>query len=581
MPGFTSMAVISVVVMLALLGLIISRLYTRTSQERAFVRTGLGGQKVVMTGGALVLPIFHEIIWVNRGTQRLEVRRDNEHSLITQDRMRVDVSAEFYVRTGQSAEALVTAAQTLGVRTNDPVALKSLVEGKFVDALRSAAACMTMEQLHEHRADFVKNVKTAVTEDLSKNGLELEAVSLTGLNQTRREFFVDDNAFDAEGLLKLTREIEQRRKARNDVEQDTKVAIAQKDLAATEQQLALTRTREEVTLRTNREIAEMTAQQAAATAAAEADNRRKAEEANLRANQAIAESRIDTERAVAEAEATKLRAIETAQISAQTDVDVAAQQQAIVIAEKSRETAAAEAAASLAQAEAVKAAEAVETTRQVAVANRQKDVALVNAEEKARQESIGVVVAAEAQAAAAESQAAAVQRLATGERDAAMLRAEAITAEGQARADALRANNEAQNLLSPALIVQQVRLELLRNLPGIIEKSVAPLLNIDSIRIAEVGGLTGGSGGGAAGGSGPGGRAPGGLGEEVVNSALRYRTAQPVVDALLAEVGLKQGAGSMSGLMQGAMELANAPMEVDAPAVAEVVTEAAVVEPKA
>lgn len=547
-------AVLPVVVglfLLVVIGLLAAKLYTRSSQERAFVRTGLGGQKVVMSGGAIVLPIFHEVIWVNRNTLRLEVRRGEEQSLITQDRLRVDVSAEFYVRVAQSAEAVATAAQTLGDRTNDPGQLKQLVEGKFVDALRAAAAAMTMEQLHEKRSEFVQNVKQAVGEDLSKNGLELESVSLTGLNQTRKEHFDPNNAFDAEGLLKLTREIETRNKARNDVEQETAVAIAQKDLSATQQQLQIKRQREEATLQTDRDIAALTAQQQAAIAQTEAEGRRLAQEANLQADQQVAQARINTERAVAEAEAQKKRAVETARIAADTDVSLAAQTQNITVANKSKEEAAAKAEADRARAVAVRASEEVETARQLEVANRQKVVTLVKAEERAREDSIGIVVAAEAERDAAENRASAQRQLAAGERDAALLRAEATTAEGTAVATALRERNEAQNLLSPELIAQQVKLQLLAVLPSIIEKSVEPLKNIDSIRIAEVGGLNGSGNGSSSGSAGAVG-SKGGLAEEVTNAALRYRAAQPVVDGLLAEVGLL-GGGNLSGMLGAAM----------------------------
>ena len=81
----------------------------------------------------------------------------------------------------------------------------------IVDALRAVAAEMAMEELHEQRVDFVQKVQQVVSEDLLKNGLELESVSLTGMDQTGREFFNPDNAFDAEGLTKLTQEIEERR----------------------------------------------------------------------------------------------------------------------------------------------------------------------------------------------------------------------------------------------------------------------------------------------------------------------------------------------------------------------------------
>ena len=40
------------------IGVIIGRLYHRAEKDRAYVRTGFGGQKVVVDGGSVVLPIF-------------------------------------------------------------------------------------------------------------------------------------------------------------------------------------------------------------------------------------------------------------------------------------------------------------------------------------------------------------------------------------------------------------------------------------------------------------------------------------------------------------------------------------------
>ena len=48
------------------------------------MRTGLGGQKVVLDGGAFVLPIVHDVIPVNMNTLRLEVARGRDKALITQ-----------------------------------------------------------------------------------------------------------------------------------------------------------------------------------------------------------------------------------------------------------------------------------------------------------------------------------------------------------------------------------------------------------------------------------------------------------------------------------------------------------------
>lgn len=119
-----------ILVALIVIGVIIARLYKRSSKEVSFVRTGFGGEKVILNGGAIVLPVLHEVIPVNMNTLRLEVKRATDQALITRDRMRVDVMAEFYVRVKPTAESIATAAQTLGKKTMSPQELKDLVEGK-------------------------------------------------------------------------------------------------------------------------------------------------------------------------------------------------------------------------------------------------------------------------------------------------------------------------------------------------------------------------------------------------------------------------------------------------------------------
>lgn len=66
----------AVVIGLLVIGFIFARLYTRATKETAFVRTGLGGEKVIKDGGALVLPVVHEVIPVNMNTLRIEVEKN-------------------------------------------------------------------------------------------------------------------------------------------------------------------------------------------------------------------------------------------------------------------------------------------------------------------------------------------------------------------------------------------------------------------------------------------------------------------------------------------------------------------------
>jgi hypothetical protein len=87
--GLFILGLIAVAIVVAIMVWLLHWLYLRSSKERSFVRTGLGGTRVVLGGGALVLPIVHEVIPVNMNTLRLEVARGRDKALITKDRMRV------------------------------------------------------------------------------------------------------------------------------------------------------------------------------------------------------------------------------------------------------------------------------------------------------------------------------------------------------------------------------------------------------------------------------------------------------------------------------------------------------------
>ncbi len=561
MFGFGDLFFVGIVGVVALLfcGLVLARLYRRASKELAFVRTGFGGQKVIMDGGALVFPVLHETIPVNMNTLRLEVRRAEAGALITRDRMRVDVGAEFYVRVKPTEEAIADAAQTLGRRTLDTEALKELVEGKFVDSLRAVAAEMAMEELHEQRVEFVQKVQAAVSEDLLKNGLELESVSLTSLDQTDRNFFNPNNAFDAQGLTKLTEEIEARRKQRNDIERDTEVAVQMKDLSAERQSLEIKRDEEYARLEQQREVEVRRAEQAADIAREQADKNREAEEAKILAEQKVEQARIDKERLVREKDIERLRSIESAEIDKIKAVELADQDRSIAIAHKSREDSEARAHADEARAKAVEASEAVDTVRENAIAERQKLIELVEARKRAEQQAIQLTVAAEAEKQAATDQAESIRTLAEGRASERQIEAQADAEAEKLRAEAARVRyavdaegqknlNQAENLLSDEVIAMRVRLALLEKLDEIIRESVKPMESIEGIKIVKVDGLTGASGNGA-GDPGNGHGASAGdpnLADSAVNAALRYRAQAPLLDSLMKEVGID--GGDLNGL---------------------------------
>lgn len=503
-------------------GFAFMRLYRRSTKERGFVRTGAGGQKVVLTGGSLVIPGLHEVMDVNLNTMRLTVKREKTDALNTKDKILVDVVADFFLRVKPDEAAVAIAAQTLGRKTLHESEVEQLVQGKFVNALRAVAANMTLEELHANRQDFTQKVQHELEKDLATNGLELETVSLTGLTQTSIEFFDENNAFNAEGKTAITRIIEDRKRERNEIEATNRVAIAERNLEAKRREL---------------EIA-----QSGAFASAEQETAI-AQNAALRRQEAET-ARIETDQNIATREIEATRTQNESQIQADQVLQLARQAQSIAVSERSRDESRAKAEADTARAEAIKAAEGVTTTQATAVAEREKSIALVQASRQAEQQAIGVKVAAEAEREAATSRAEAARIEAQGFADAETLRADATKARLTAEAEGAERINAAANSLTPEQVAYQRDIALFTALPAIIEAAGRPIEKIEGIRIAEISGL-GGSGDGLV---KSGGTASGatGLGDELTSAALRYQTASPLVKGLLESVGID---GSSLGTM--------------------------------
>jgi uncharacterized membrane protein YqiK len=386
--------------------------------------------------------------------------------------MRVDVVAGFFVRVIPSVEGIANAAQTLGQRTMAPDSLRELVEDKFVDSLRAAAVSMTMQELLDKRQDFIQAVQHAVAEDLLKNGLELESVSLTRVDQTPMNVFDPNNAFDAEGLTKLTEATQLRAKQRNEIEQNTSVEIAQKNYEAINQRLSIDREQTFATLSQQQEVATRTAQQKAEVAAIEAQRDREAQQATIEAERLVREAQVEKERAIKQRQIEAERDVQVAQIEQVKRTTLAEQEKMTAIAERSKAQSEAERDANEARALAARAEEQVKTAREVAIADREKQIALVAAEQEAQQEAIGVKVAAEAERDAADNQAQAVR-----------IKAEADRVRFEVEASGIRVRNVSLNTLGAEQVMLQIKQALIAALPGIIEASVKPMEKIDGIKI--------------------------------------------------------------------------------------------------
>lgn len=515
MIDFTFLVPLVILVLVATI--LFFRFYRRTTKEIAFIRTGFGGEKVVIGDGAIVVPVLQEVTEVNLNTLRLGVEIINESAVISKDRMRVNVLADFYVHVPPTKDAVSTAAATLGARTLHSDSMREIVEGKFIDAIRSIAAEMTMEELHEKRKDFAIKIRKFLEEDLSRNGLALESVSITALDQTNMDYFNPSNAFDAEGMTLLTEAIEQRKKKRNDIEQDARIQIKNKNLEtekltlALEQEEQFARLEQELNIEGRKaeqtaEIARQRALQAQSADEADIEKQGKVEIAKILSSRAIEEERLNRERIINEREIEKDKSVKLAEQLRDQEISKGSlvQMEAKVEAEKVR-------------AVLVSTEEQVLTAREKEVAERRKAIAIIEAACEAERQAVALCLLAEAE-----------KKTATDKAEADNIKAKADAVRYKTDAEGQRAINDARNLLSAEQISAEMRKYLIDHLPKIIRESSKPLKNIDSIRIIQAGGL------GASGNA----NHDSGTSEDVFDGALRYRAQAPIIDALLRELGL-------------------------------------------
>ena len=524
-------AVIIAVILIAVGIWFVRSFYRRSSKEIAFVRTGLGGQKVIIDGGALVIPIFHDVTEVHLSTLRLSVTCDKEQALISKDRMRVDVAVDFYIHVRKEVDSVTIAAQTLGRKTGKPDELREMMRGKFVDALRATAAGMTLEMLHEQRSQFIKAVGQAVAESLIKNGFELESASLTDLDQTDMEYFNPSNAFDAEGLTRLTDEIERRKKTRNDIEQDTLIQIRSKNLETDKLSLDIERESEYARLSQEKDLEFRRAWQQAEVARERAERKRDAQVADIISSEEIEKARIASERHLKQDRIEQQRDIEAMEIERRKLIELAEHARTVAVAESSEAETAARAKADEKRAAAISAEEAIFTARDRAQADRKKEVELImtalevekdQLRQKTRIATERAVAAGRAEIARIDADAFALAE---------ETRSKAYRIRHQVESEGVRLMAEANNIASPEARASALRLRLVEKLDAIIRESVKPLEKIEGIKVVHLDGLTVPAGGGSPEGEG-------GFTDRLVSSALRYRAQAPIVDHLLSEIGI-------------------------------------------
>lgn len=466
------LAVVAAVVAIAIAVIFLNRFYRKSTRDIALVRTGFGGQRIIISGGCLALPFLHKIDEINMRTMRIDVVRAAEKSLITEDRMRVDVALEFYVRVVPTVQGIATAAQALGAKSFTPDGMRNLLEGRFVDAIHAVAARGAMDTLHEKRAEFVHDVADLLRDNLSQNGILLDSVSLTRLDQSAFSAFDENNAFNAVGMRKLAEIIAVNKKKRAEIEADADISVRQTQLEATKRRLRLSQEEEQAQISQRLEIEKI-------KAASDAEAAKAREEALI----ASADARIARERETEAMQIAKDSQLRKLEIESTLGTEIDKVDSAVRLAAKHVEEAKAQAQAELARTDVILAQEHVQTERERAVAERSLDISLKRINEQGQIESVK-----------AETEAQVLLRRIRAESEATRTKAEADRARMMAQSEGERALIDAENSRSNAvnhLKLEQYRLD---KLPAIVSEMMKPAEKIESIRIHQLSGFSGAPG---------------------------------------------------------------------------------------
>lgn len=258
-----SSGVVTFIVLLLLAIVAYTRVYVITPTNEAFVKTGgviQKRKKVVLNGGCVVLPGFHELTRVPLRELSIDVERTGKLAVRTQDYLRADMRVTFYVCINASEEDVLTAAARLSKDGKiTPVDIKNALEKRADDGIRAAAKSKNLAEIDSDKLGFAQEVLNLVEPDLKKVGLTLNNIAISEIEES--DTYDTNNFFDAQGVRLRTETIQRSIQQKREVELATRVAIEQKELDAEKRSLQITKDQEDAKLTQTQEIESLKAEQ--------------------------------------------------------------------------------------------------------------------------------------------------------------------------------------------------------------------------------------------------------------------------------------------------------------------------------
>ncbi len=532
LPFVGILGTIGIILFLLLLSVwIYTRFYVIAPNNEALVRTGGIFQKskrVILNGGCIVIPGFHEITRVPLREISIDVVRAGNLAVRTQDYLRANMRVTFYICIAQEEKDILAAAARLSkqgkISEND---IKDAIEKRADDAIRAAAKKKKIAEIDSDKLGFAEAVLNLIQQDLKKVGLTLNNIAISEIEES--DTYDENNFFDAQGVRLRTETIQRSIQQKREVELETQVAIQQKELEAEKQSLEIIKQKEDANLtqqkdvefyrsQQQREIQETKDQEAAKIEKNKILQEQEIEEDKIQKELIIQQKRISVNIELEEqnkqlkvtqtlqqqetevAEINRQKTIQASQLQAQAEVaaaeqesKIAQQQAAIAIANKERERFNSE--ADKAQAEA-----AVITAQEVEKAQREQRLVIIAAEQEADKTRISEQNVVEIDVFRRRRQAEIARQAAELEAESIRTLADAnkykMLAEAQSKQALIEAENALNNANRTADLIKDIWPELAPQLPQILQ-ALAPQPGVlGDARIYAFPGLNGSNGNG-------------------------------------------------------------------------------------
>ena len=508
-----------------------TRFYVIAPNNEALVRTGGVFKKsktVILNGGCIVIPGFHEITRVPLREISIDVVRAANLAVRTQDYLRANMRVTFYICVAQEEKDILAAAARLSkegaISEND---IKDAIEKRADDAIRAAAKKKKIAEIDSDKLGFADAVLNMIQNDLKKVGLTLNNIAISEIEES--DTYDENNFFDAQGVRLRTETIQKSIQQKREVELETQVAIEQRELEAEKQTLEIIKQKEDANLTQQKDVEFLRAQQQREIQETKDQEAAKIEKNKILQEQEVEEEKISKELIIKQkriavnieleeqnkqlkvtqtlqqqetevAEINRKKMIQASQLDAQAEVataeqqsKIAQQQAAIAIANKERERFDSE--AEKAQAEA-----AVMTAQEVEKAQREQRLVVITAEQEAQKIRISEQNVVEIDVFRRRRQAEIARQAAELEAESIRTLADAnkykMLAEAQSKQALIEAENALSNANRTADLIKDLWPQLAPQLPYILQ-SLAPQPGVlGDAKIYAFPGLNGNNGNG-------------------------------------------------------------------------------------